>query len=56
MMTEDKLLRLAEQFHKGVINAAELYNEIIEVVQQDRSEILEAERNGTLVTYSGEEV
>lgn len=45
-----KLSKLAVQYRRGVISLKEFEQEALEVIVQDRNEILEAERNGTLAT------
>lgn len=45
-----KLSKLARQHARGVITLKEFEMEALEVLVEDRAEIIEAVRNGTLVT------
>lgn len=50
MDTLDRLTRVAQEYNIGVIAYPELRGILAQIITEDRNEILEAERNGTLVT------
>jgi hypothetical protein len=50
METIARITKLAVQLKRGVITETEFQQEVIEVIVEDRTKILNAERNGTLHT------
>ena len=50
MDTLDRLTRVAQEYNKGAIAYSELRGILAQIIAEDHNEILEAERNGTLVT------
>ena len=50
METVRRVMHLVKQYEHGVLTHPELRAELIEVIQDDRKEIIQATLNGTLST------